>query len=139
MEDQIFTDISNLITTIEFDKAQEDFFEKNKDKFEDTEENKLEYTNIYTDYVYILEELIEINLKGKYADDQIEAFYGSFADKIGDYKKINPSVVDALFDFIDFEKFKKSMIAHKNRMNEGFSKVETTATGMVDRDINTER
>lgn len=29
--------------------------QKNMDKFEDTEENKLEYTNIYTEYVYILE------------------------------------------------------------------------------------
>ena len=55
MSEKIFTAISDLITQDDFAKSQMEFFEKNKDKFEDTEENKLEYTNIYTEYVYILE------------------------------------------------------------------------------------
>lgn len=120
MDEQIFKDIASLVTTTEFSKAQDDFFEKNQDKFEDTEENKLEYTNIYTEYVYILEEVIEINLKDKYTDEQIEAFYGSFAQKMPEYKQINPTVVDSLFDFIDFEKFKKSILISKNMTNEGY-------------------
>lgn len=57
------------MTQADFAQAQDDFFEKNQDKFEDTEENKLEYTNIYTEYVYILEQVIEINLKDKYTDE----------------------------------------------------------------------
>ncbi len=51
-----------MITQDEFKKSCDEFYEKNQDKFEDTEENKLEYTNIYTEYVYILEQMIEANL-----------------------------------------------------------------------------
>ena len=131
MEEQIFKDIANLVTQADFAKAQDDFFEKNQDKFEDTEENKLEYTNIYTEYVYILEEIIEINLKDKYTDDQIEEFYASFKDKIPEYRKINPEVVDSLFDFIDFEKFKKSILLSKNMTDENFKKGDRTAADLA--------
>ena len=85
MNEEIFKDIANLVTQADFAKAQDDFFQKNQDKFEDTEENKLEYTNIYTEYVYILEEIIEINLKDKYTDDQIEEFYAAFKDNMPAY------------------------------------------------------
>ena len=103
-----------------------DFFEKNKDKFEDTEENKLEYTNIYTEYVYILEEMIEANLKEKYTNEQIEAFYASFKDNLSNYEKINPEVVDTLFGFIDFEKFKKAILLQKNFLDENYNRAERT-------------
>jgi hypothetical protein len=42
---------------------------KNQDKFEDTEENKLEYTNVYTEYVYILEQIIESNLLSQFTNE----------------------------------------------------------------------
>ena len=72
MNTTIFQDIANQITQSDFTQTQDDFFQKNQDKFEDTEENKLEYTNIYTEYVYILEQVIEANLLSKYTDEQIE-------------------------------------------------------------------
>ena len=37
--------------------------------FEDTEENKLEYTQIFEGYVSVLEEIIAARLKEKYSDD----------------------------------------------------------------------
>ena len=36
---------------------------KNCETFEDTEENKLEYTNVYTEYVHILDQMIDAQLK----------------------------------------------------------------------------
>ena len=99
---------------------------KNQDKFEDTEENKLEYTNIYTEYVYILEEVIEANLKQKYTDEQIENFYITFKDNMPEYQKVNPEVVDTLFGFIDFEKFKKAILLTKNMSDENYKKNERT-------------
>ena len=131
MNEEIFKDIANLVTQADFAKAQDDFFQKNQDKFEDTEENKLEYTNIYTEYVYILEEIIEINLKDKYTDDQIEEFYASFKDNMPAYQKINPEVVESLFDFIDFEKFKKSILLSKNMTDENFKKGDRTAVDLA--------
>lgn len=80
------------------------------EKFEDTEENKLEYTNIYTEYVYILEQIIEATLLSKYSNEDIEAFYGTFKENLTLYKTINPEVVETLFNFIDFDQFKKSML-----------------------------
>jgi ADP-ribosylation factor 2-binding protein len=126
MSEEIFTVIADLITQDDFAKSQMEYFEKNKDKFEDTEENKLEYTNIYTEYVYILEQIIEANLKEKYSDEQIELFYTTFKDNLSQYEKINPEVVDTLFGFIDFEKFKKSILLHKNALDENYNRAERT-------------
>ena len=47
--------MADIVTQQEFTQAQHQFFEKNKDTFEDTEENKLEHTSIFNDYVAILE------------------------------------------------------------------------------------
>jgi hypothetical protein len=70
--------------------------------------------------------MIEINLKDKYTDNQIESFYGTFKDNLQAYDKVNPQVVDSLFGFIDFEKFKNSILLSKNKDNENFKKSERT-------------
>ena len=70
--EEIFLCLADLITQEEFKSSCDAFYDQNKDKFEDTEENKLEYTNIYTEYVYILETMIETNLLQKYTNEQIE-------------------------------------------------------------------
>jgi|TARA_B110001450_G_C17424201_1_gene401142 ADP-ribosylation factor 2-binding protein len=45
--DEIFQELKTIIFDKEFETAQHAFFEKNYDQFEDTEENKLIYTQIY--------------------------------------------------------------------------------------------
>ena len=107
MNSEIFEALVDIITQQEFAKTQQEFFEKNAKLFEDTEENKLEYSNIHTEYVYILDSVVEANLKEKFTNDQIDAFYLSFKDNLQEYKRINPEVVNTLFSFIDFEAFKK--------------------------------
>lgn len=62
----IYKDISEYVTRMEFQKQQGEFYQKNYDAFEDTEENKLEYTNIHASYMYIIDEMIEAKLKEKY-------------------------------------------------------------------------
>ena len=106
--------IADLITQDEFKKSCDEFYLKNQDKFEDTEENKLEYTDIYTEYVYILENMIETNLHSKFSDEKIEAFYETFKVNLPEYEKLNPEVVDSLFAFIDFDKFKKNILEFKS-------------------------
>ena len=123
---EMFSAIADLVTQAEFGKAQDDFYLKNQDKFEDTPENKLEYTNIYAEYVYILEQIIELNLRDRYTDLQIEAFYESFKDNMKEYEKVNLEAVDSLFGFIDFEKFKRSILLSKHKDNENFKKYERT-------------
>ena len=38
-------------------------------KFEDTEENKLEYTTVHEGYVFILKSIIDAQLKEKYTTE----------------------------------------------------------------------
>lgn len=122
MNIEIFKDIAEQITQTEFTAAQDEFFQMYEDKFENTEENKLEHTQIFTEYVYILERVIEANLHQKYTDEQIELFNETFKDNFEEYKKINPSVVETLYGFIDFQWFKKSILLSKNYSNENYKK-----------------
>lgn len=88
MEDtnfEIFKQISNDIQDDEFTSVQHAFFEKNKEPFEETDENKLEYTQIFEQYVTILEEIIAAKLKEKYTEEQVENFYKSFQENIAKY------------------------------------------------------
>ena len=62
----IFTALCQVVTQEEFSRNQWEFLEKNNKIFEDTDENKLEYTSIYKDYVYILDQIIEQKLMKDY-------------------------------------------------------------------------
>lgn len=59
----IFRCAAEFMTQEDFRNAQFEFMQKNVDQFEDSEENKLIYTEIHQSYMYILEELIESKLK----------------------------------------------------------------------------
>jgi len=67
----IFNDLCDLVTQADFQNAQVEFLQQHAPKFENTDENKLEYTEIHSQYVYILDEVIEANMKKKYSDDEI--------------------------------------------------------------------
>ena len=43
-----------------------------------------------------------------------------------EYQKVNPEVVETLFGFIDFEKFKKAILLTKNMSDENYKKNERT-------------
>lgn len=62
--------------------------------FEEADENKLEYTQIFDDYFKIMDEVIERILRDKYLKDEVMAFYGSFAEKIEQYKELKPDSVN---------------------------------------------
>ena len=75
-------------------------------------------------YVHLLDQLMESQLKGKFTDQELEDFYVGFKDKMPVYEKIHIDVVNNLFAFIDFDKFKKQMLLAKNTVNENFSTAE---------------
>ena len=64
----------------EFVKAQSEFIQEKCHIFEDTEENKLEYTNVQAEYMHIMETAIESQLKTTFGitDEELEEFYDSF-------------------------------------------------------------
>ena len=100
---EVFKSICEHISGEEFEKNMMDFIFVNCQKFEiDVEENKLEYDNIHKEYVHILEELIEVKLKAKISNDEINEFYVTFAQNSAEYEKVNKRAVDQLYNFIDF-------------------------------------
>lgn len=81
-----------------------DFFQKNVAVFDiDEEENKHEYKQIFEEYIYILESVIDIRLKEMYSESAIEKFYVDFSKsggKAGAYD--NQDVIETLLGFTDF-------------------------------------
>ena len=63
----------------------------------------------------IVERSIEAKLRDeyKYSDEEVEEFLKSFVDNMPTYKEKDPETVDVLYGFIDFQKFKTSMITFK--------------------------
>lgn len=110
----MFTTISELIAGTEFQDASIQYMYKHKDVFTDDDENKLEYTTIFEEFVQILEKIIDSQLLTKFTQDQISEFYQDFALNFAEYAKIDNDAVETLFGFIDFQKFKKQMLEVKN-------------------------
>ena len=52
---QVFRTIAELIASSEFQDATFQYLDENKEPFTDDDENKLEYTPIFENYVHILE------------------------------------------------------------------------------------
>lgn len=63
----IFNSISDLVVKPEFLEDQQSFNAKYIDQFDEADENKLEYTGIYEQYVEIMEKIIETKLKDDYS------------------------------------------------------------------------
>ena len=123
-ETKIFTSIGQLMIEDDFMQANSSFAYANCSKFEDTEENKLEYTPIYHEYLHIMETIIEAQLKERYGvtDSEMSAFMENFknagAAKLDQYNKLNSETVDSLYGFVDFAKFKTFMLETKSGMKD---------------------
>ena len=84
--------------------------------FNSDEENKLEYTNVYQDYVHLMEQILDVTLKGEghgHTEEQVDKFYETFKDNQELYKNMNEDVMDLLFGLVDFAKFKTSLLEYK--------------------------
>ena len=111
--DAIFQELRIIIQDKEFELAQRAFMEKNYDQFEDTEENKLIYTQIYEQFVSLLENIIVVKLEQKFQSDDVDNFYATFVENIAKYEAEDAVTVNSLFSFIDFNKFKESILLYK--------------------------
>jgi hypothetical protein len=67
----------------------------------------------------ILDEIIEAKLVEKFSSEEIKAFYDSFIANYKDFEKINDQTVESLFEFKEFDLFKKKMLSYKRGMDDG--------------------
>ena len=94
-----------------FVNMQNDFCAINCEPFEDSEENKLCYMDIFGKYTEMLENYIELRLT--------EEIPGFTMEKLGDLlshkqDEMTGDVFDMLMSFTDFEEFKGLMLSHKD-------------------------
>lgn len=113
----------------EFKWAAVEFMQKHMHVFDEADENKLEYTTIFEEYVVILEGSIDSKLYQHYSEQQIKAFYNDFKDNFAQYQSINTDVVETLFGFTDFNKFKKQMLEVKTTTAKEDAAVNASASG----------
>ena len=114
---EIFSKIGELVSGEDFNAKVLEFIQANCGKFDnDVEENSHEHLQIHKDYVYISETLIELKLKDDYSfsEDEINHFYKTFEANQASYIETDSETVDILYNFIDFNKFKKHMLDFKN-------------------------
>lgn len=112
--ERIISELENLLFDDKFTTTLNSFYNKNCDIFEDTEENKIEYTKIFQDYTKLVEEIIERKLSSSipgFKMSRLEAFVASKKDELcGD-------VFDVLLSMSDFEEFKDLMVSQKHAKN----------------------
>lgn len=90
-----------------------DFHVKNCKIFSEEEENKHAYMDVFEEYVKLVDNAIDAQLKLTYKQEDIDEFYKTFKERYAEYKEINYDAVDILKNAIDFEAFKNTMLRFK--------------------------
>lgn len=85
--------------------------------FEDTDENKLEYTPLHEEFIKLSENAMEAYIKEQLglAQEDIDAFYLALQEpnKLKVLEASNKDTVDHLYTMLDFAKFKQQMLDAK--------------------------
>ena len=69
--------------------------------------------NIFEEYVKIVENAIDEELYKKFDKDAVIDFYKTFKDNYAHYKELNIDAFEILWNAIDFETFKTTMLRFK--------------------------
>jgi len=90
-----------------------DFHVKKCLLFDEDEENKHDYADIFEDYVKLVDNAIDTELYKKFNKEEVDDFYKTFKDNYSHYKEIHSDAVEILKNAIDFETFKATMLRFK--------------------------
>ena len=123
---QIFKSIGDVLADSDFTIANDDFYQKYSKNFDDDDENKHEYKQIYEEYLSITEKVIEARIREQYGFDEeaFATFLESLAEKKGEYEAENADTVNILFSMIEFDQFKKKMLEAKKGLVDSESTAE---------------
>jgi len=69
--------------------------------------------NIFEEYVKLVENAIDEELFKKFDKDTVTDFYKTFKDNYAHYKELNIDAFEILWNAIDFETFKQTMLRFK--------------------------
>lgn len=108
--DMVCGAIEEIVMDEEFSSVQRGFCEAHYSIFEDTDENKIEYTALFAEYTALMERTLEQHLAKKVPGFNMRRFELQLIDR---KDEIGGEIFDLLLSFSDFNEFKETMLAHK--------------------------
>ncbi|KAG7170476.1 ADP-ribosylation factor-like protein 2-binding protein [Homarus americanus] len=112
--------IENIILSDEFAALRENFLEQHCQVFDDEDENKLEYMDIFKQYTSLIEGHIERELSARESGFKMAAFL----QELSASHALDGEVFDLLITFTDFLAFKTAMLEIKQSKEDGSAKLE---------------
>jgi len=107
----IMAELENMMMDESFNSKVDAFTEQHCDEFEDSEENKLVYTSLFSEYTKLLEAHIEETLGAALKGFDMQKFCASLSER-SDAKEL-PLALEMLSAYGDFEAFKAMMLSCK--------------------------
>ncbi|GIL66177.1 hypothetical protein Vafri_19770 [Volvox africanus] len=108
--------LEDVIMDPEFEELREGFCRENCQHFEDSDENKLIYTDVFNKYTELVESTIDKKLKQAVPGFSMQEFM-SLLESHKDH--LMSEVFDLLLSLADFEAFKEVMLSYKRDASEG--------------------
>ena len=109
--DRIVGVLEEVLMEGEILEIQKNFCEKYCGTFEDTDENKLEYMDIFKQYTDIVERSLEMKLQERMPDFKMSMFESLLKSR--EEGEMNADIFDILLSFGDFNEFKQYMLSVK--------------------------
>ncbi|KAG4106763.1 ADP-ribosylation factor-like 2 binding protein [Neocallimastix lanati (nom. inval.)] len=117
--DSIIGAIEDIILDDEFTTLQEKFFKENCEVFEEGEENKLIYTEIFDNYTEKIENYLDTKLKQQFSWFDMSEFLIMLNNR--EEEDMFGDVFDIMTSLGDFNSFKEMIMAYKKESHgEGF-------------------
>mmetsp|Transcript_14932 Transcript_14932/g.24424 ORF Transcript_14932/g.24424 Transcript_14932/m.24424 type:complete len:167 (-) Transcript_14932:120-620(-) len=118
-EDGAFDEIVGVLEEVaisdEFQKLLQGFCQEHCHHFEDTEENKLIYTEIFKNYADTIEGFLDQKITDAIPEFKMEVFIEQLVERGED--AIDSEMFDLLSSLADFDIFKQQMLAAKKSMS----------------------
>ncbi|XP_065828480.1 ADP-ribosylation factor-like protein 2-binding protein [Oscarella lobularis] len=115
--DQVVGHIEDIVMGDVFDQINTDFLERHCHHFDDEEENKLIYTEIFKEYTETLEKCLEDELVRRMPDFKMSEFLKALEAR---KDKVDGEIFDMLLSLTDFLAFKQVFLDFK-KAKEGTS------------------
>ena len=113
--DRIVGVLEEILIEGEILEIQKNFCEKHCGIFEDTDENKLEYTDLFRQYTDIVEKGLEAKLQERIPDFKMSMFESLLKSREED--EMSADLFDILLSFGDFNEFKQYMLSVKRGLD----------------------
>ncbi|XP_061577283.1 ADP-ribosylation factor-like protein 2-binding protein [Cololabis saira] len=102
--------IANIILDPEFEQFHTGFMDKHYMEFDDSEENKLSYTQIFNEYVDLVEKHLEQLLMERIPGFNMNTFFELFVQH---KEEVPGDIFDMLLTFTDFLAFKAMFLEYR--------------------------